>query len=561
MPEDRESAGRAGSGRGLEAVIASLRPPTPRAAKYHADGWWRTETFVDDLRAVASSDPGRTVFVNWRRDLGREVVVSYGELAEHVGRLSAGLRGLGLARGDAVAFQFPNWWEAAALLLACMDAGLVAVPVLMTMGGREVERVLTGTGAKACVVVDSWEGTRPDRLLADLDERLPQLRHRIVFGDAAATGAVAFADLVASSPSPGPARGRPDEVSVVLFTSGTTGEMKGVLHTPNTLHASFRWKGSDRRAEDRPAAMAHLIHGAGLQTNLLRPIATGRSSVFADTFDADVWLGLLARHRVTYLLGSPPPLFTLVQAQRRERRDLPRLRTIASTGTSLPAAFVGPIREELCAGLTNTFGMTEIGGFSATDPDDPPELTVHSIGRPLPGREARLVPDDGALEVGGVFRLHVRGPSVCLGTFRLDGGGVAWDPADTDGWYDTGDLVREDGRGGLRYLSRVADRIGSPLTIPVLEVEDELLRHPSVADAAIVGSPDPRDGTETVCAFVVPDGAAPTLDGLRRYLLATGMTEWYLPTRLECVDALPRNHMGKVLKNLLRDRLREQGRP
>ncbi|MFC5187945.1 AMP-binding protein [Actinomadura harenae] len=571
MAEDGESAGRGRSGQGLERVMASLRPAASRAADYHAHGWWRTETFVDDLRAVAAADPARTVFVNWRRNLGHEVIVTYGELAEAVTRLSTGLRGLGLRRGDAVGFQFPNWWEAAALLLACMDAGLVAVPILMTLGGREVERILAGTGASACVVIDEWDALRPDLLLADMAARLPDLEHRIVFGDASATGAIAFGDLLAgltpgarpgvSSPAPGPevsrARGA-DEVSVVMFTSGTTGEMKGVLHTPNTQYASFWARRPAEVPETRLASMANLIHGAALQTNVLRPLARGCASVFADTRDADVWLDLVDRHRVTYLLASPFLLTQLVREQRREHRALPFLETVVSTGAPLPGSYVEPVREALGARLRNTYGMTEIGGFAVTGRDDPPERAGQSIGRPSPGREVRLAPDASS-DTGDVFRLHVRGPSVCLGTFRLRDRRVVWDPANTGGWYDTGDLVRDDGHDGLQYVSRVADRIGSPLPIPVLEVEDELLRHPAVADVAVVGWPDRASGTDTVCAVVVPDGAAPTLDVLRRHLLAAGMTEWFLPTRLEQVDALPRNHMGKVLKNELRDRL--GGRP
>jgi cyclohexanecarboxylate-CoA ligase len=149
---------------------------------------------------------------------------------------------------------------------------------------------------------------------------------------------------------------------------------------------------------------------------------------------------------------------------------------------------------------------------------------------------------------------------VCVGTFQLRDRRLTWDPAATDGWYDTGDLVGEDGRGGLRYLSRVADRIGSPHPIPILEVENELLGHPAVADVAVVGCQSPDDGKEIVCAVVVPDGPAPTLDSLRDHLLRTGMTEWYLPTRLECVGTLPRNELGKVRKNELRDRLRHRSR-
>ncbi|GAA2424859.1 AMP-binding protein [Actinomadura vinacea] len=533
---------------GMRAMVSSLRPPASQAATYYAQGWWRPESFLDDLRAAASATPDRPAYINWRRDLGREVIVTFGELASYVDRLSAGLRGLGLCPGDVVAFQLPNWWEAAALALACLDAGLIAVPMLITLGRREVERILAGTEANACVVVDRWEAARPDLLLADLATRLPRLGHRIVVGDAAATGAVAVADLIKAGSSHARSPRGPDEVSMVLFTSGTTGEMKGVLHTPNTQYASIRPR---RDVLLRTATPANLIHSAGMQTNVLMPLVTGCASVFADTLDPQVWLDLLARHRVTDFLVNPQMSRTLVQAQRRRRRPLPDLRRIINSGAPLPAPLIAPIRDRLCPVLVNGYGMTETGGLTATAVDDPPDRVGNSIGRPLTGRQIRLAPDDPP----GVFRLHVRGPSVCVGTFRLRDRQPAWVPATTDGWYDTGDLVGEDGRGGLRYLSRVADRIGSPLPIPILEVEDELLRHPAVADVAIVGCPDNAD-QESVCAVVVPAGPAPTLDGLRRHLLDTGMTEWYLPTRLEYVEALPRNDLGKVLKNQLRDRLR-----
>lgn len=566
-------AGR-GAGRGVDDVVSALGTAS-QAEAYYANGWWRAETFVDDLRRVASAAPGRTVFVNWRRDLGREVVVTYGELADEVGRLSRGLRGLGLEHGDAVGFQLPNWWEAAALVLACMDAGLVAVPMLMTLGGREVERILAGTRARVCVVVDEWEGRRHDRMLAGLDVRLPDLEHRVVIGDAAATGALGVAELVAAGAPPlepatagapgvrpaelaagvpgARARGA-DEVSIVLFTSGTTGEMKGVLHTPNTQYASTWQKRPSTMCDSRLAATTNLIHGAGLQTNVLRPLVGGCASVFADTRDPRVWLDLFARHRVTSFLTNPHMLQALVRAQEDGFRALPELRSIFCTGAPLPPSLARPVRELLCGGLRNTFGMTETGAITATARDDPPDLAGRSIGRPCPGREIRLVPD-GPSASDDAFRLHVRGPSVCLGTFRLRDRRPTWDPGSSGGWYDTGDLVGADGDGGLRYLSRVADRIGSPHPIPVLDVEDELLRHPGVAEAALIGCPDPDDGSETVCAFVVPDGPAPTLADLRRHLLGTGMTEWFLPTRLVHVDALPRNDMGKVRKNRLRDRL------
>ncbi|GAA3810054.1 AMP-binding protein [Sphaerisporangium flaviroseum] len=535
----------------MRSLAGARRVPAAMAETYYAQGWWRRESFVDDLRDAASAVPGRTAFINWRRDEGREVTVTFGELAEYVGRLSSGLRELGVRPGGAVAFQLPNWWETAALTLACLDAGAVAVPMMMTLGAREVERVLAGTQATVRVTVDHR------------DDQLPL---RMAFGNSHTTRVIPFTDLLAGSRAPRTPLSRAgdggsDEVSLVLFTSGTTGEAKGVLHTPNTQYASTRPRhGALRDVRDpRVATPADLTHSVGMRTNVLTPLVARCTSVFADTRDPEIWLDLLARHHVTHFLGAPQMLGNLARAQRRRRRPLPDLCVVTSTGAPLPASLVAPLRELLCPRLVNGFGMTETGGLTLTAVDDPPDWPGQSIGRPTPGREARLVPDtpdsDGREAGGTVFRLQVRGPSVCVGTFELSSGRLTWAPDTTGGWYDTGDLVGEDGRGGLRYLSRVADRIGSPHPIPVLEVEDELLGHPAVADVAIVGCQN-ADGVEMVCAVVVPEGTPPTLDGLRAHLLQRGMTEWYLPTHLTCVNALPRNPLGKVMKNKLRDHLR-----
>ncbi|MEV6982995.1 AMP-binding protein [Sphaerisporangium sp. NPDC051017] len=544
----------------MRELIAALKPPAgERAERYHAEGWWRGETFADDLWAAAAETPDKTAFITWRHAERREVTLTYGALAGYVARLSEGLRDLGVEPGDAVAFQLPNWWETAALHLACLDAGAVSVPLMMTLGAREMELILSGTRARVCVAAGEWDGRRPAERLAESAARLPCLRHRVTVGADALPGTVPFDDLLGGDPVDGAALGarraggrNPDEVSVVLFTSGTTGEVKGVLHTPNTQYASARPRQPGFRdvPDPRVATPANLTHSVGMRTDVLLPLVARCTSVFADTRDPDVWLDLMSRHGVTHFLAAPEMLRHLVEAQRRRRRPLPCLRVVTSSAAPLHLSLVAPIREWLSPGLVNGYGMTETGGVTITSPGDPPGWPGHSIGRPAPGREVRLLPGPG----GEPSRLQVRGPSVCVGTFTLRDLRTTWTPDDTDGWFDTGDLVAEDGRGGLTYLTRAADRVGSPLPIPVLEVEDELLRHPAVADVAVIGCADRGTGTETVCAVVVPAGPPPDLTGLREHLLRTGMTEWYLPTRLECVDALPRNELGKVRKNELRAR-------
>ncbi|WP_392870938.1 hypothetical protein [Streptomyces sp. LN499] len=204
--------------------------------------------------------------------------------------------------------------------------------------------------------------------------------------------------------------------------------------------------------------------------------------------------------------------------------------------------------------------MTEVPGHTWTRRDDPPLWGSRSDGRPGPGVELGFRSDtDTPPTAEQPARLFVRGGGVCLATFGRDSAQLRVTADADDGWYDTGDLAIPDGRGGLRIIGRTADRIGGSFMIPINDVETELREHPGVDDVALVGYLDDQ-GNELACAVVVPGAAAPTtLAGLREFLTARGMTEWYQPSRLELVTELPRNATGKIRKDLLRSPLRASG--
>ena len=182
-------------------------------------------------------------------------------------------------------------------------------------------------------------------------------------------------------------------------------------------------------------------------------------------------------------------------------------------------------------------------------PEDPPDWAAVSPGRPVPGTEAELRPvaPDAPVSETNPGRLVIRGASLCLGTLGRDSGTLRLLADDDDGWYDTGDLAVPDGRGGYRLVGRAADRVGGAFMIPVADVENALLAHPAISDAAVVGHKDNLEG----CAVLVSTVPL-TLDDIRSYLSGLGMTEWYWPTRAEQTGELPRNHMGKVEKARLR---------
>ncbi|MGW7343971.1 class I adenylate-forming enzyme family protein [Streptomyces sp. NPDC054854] len=234
------------------------------------------------------------------------------------------------------------------------------------------------------------------------------------------------------------------------------------------------------------------------------------------------------------------------RAQQQHSRDLSELQQVISIAAPLPGVVAAAVRTTLCPNLVRFYGMTEAGTVMVhrEDPADPAEPT---LGHPVPSMQIRLT---GA-GTADARRMHVRGPGLCRGMFDLRTREVLWSPAHDSGWYDTDDLVREDENGNLRYLSRAADRIGWGYVIPVAEVESELLDHPHVIEAAIVGVPD-ADGHEVACAVIVPHGTPPTLDDLRAFLRSRNMTEWYLPVRLALLPALPRTALGKVRKDQVR---------
>lgn len=504
--------------------------PSALAAGYYERGWWRQETFLDDLRARARTQADRPVYVNVRRLLGETVTVTFGELADQVERMAAVLRARGVRPGQRVALRLPNWWEAGALWLACGRVGAVAVSLSPSLGTRERDLVTVGTQARLLITTGTGDAGAPTQLI-DLDDLLRQ-----------AASAVPF------SPAERPTV-RADDVCQVILTSGSTGQPKGVLHTFNTRYAALH-RVVALPEDTVTSCAAPLTHTLGLGINLLSPLVTGRPTVFPDSYDPHAWLDLLERYRVRRFVGTPLCLGELVHAQRRRPRDLSHLYQVVSTGAPLPAPVAADVRVVLCARLINGYGMTEAGALFINSPDDPAGRAEHSLGRPVASVQIRLRATDSP----DVSELHVRGPGLCRGMFDLRSRQPIWDPTLDDGWYNTGDLVQTDGHGGLRYLTRAADRIGCARVIPAAEVEGELQDHPAVAQVALIGVPD-DDGHEMPCAIVVPHDTAPSLEDLRDFLRARGMTEWYLPARLAIVATLPRTPEGKVRKNHLRQQI------
>jgi cyclohexanecarboxylate-CoA ligase len=284
-------------------------------------------------------------------------------------------------------------------------------------------------------------------------------------------------------------------------------------------------------------------------------LITGGVTLLVDRWEPRRVARLLAEAAIGQVAMVPSFLGEFLAVVREDGIRLPRLREVTVGGTIVSPELVAETADVLGLPLLAQWGSTE-GGLIRTSPEDPPDWATRSFGRPRVGTEAELRPVAGGALVSeeNPGRLMIRGAAVCLGTMGRDGGTLRVLAEHDEGWYDTGDLVVPDGRGGYRMVGRVSDRIGGAFMIPVADVEDALRAHPAITDVAVVGH---RDGLEG-CAVLVSTVPV-TLEDVRSYLSDIGMTEWYWPTRVERVEALPRNHMGKVEKARLRAWLANEG--
>ncbi|WP_264991692.1 AMP-binding protein, partial [Mycobacterium montefiorense] len=294
------------------------------------------------------------------------------------------------------------------------------------------------------------------------------------------------------------------------------------------------------------------MYSLGTVFSLYLPLQTGARTVLLESWSGSAALEVIEQAQVSVMMAAPNYYSDLVAASVEHRRtSLPALRVMAATGTTIPSRVVRDVITTYGIGLRSEWGMTEVGCATMTRAEDPVDWALRSDGRPFPSCELEVRSDEPVASASP-GRLFVRGPGVCLGTLHGDDNELSVISEHADGWYDTGDLVTWDGRGGIRLLGRVADRVGGAFMIPVADVEDVLRQHPAVADVAVVGYPDEHDG-ELACAVISVEGnTPPTLAELRGHLTGQGMTQWYLPARLEILDELPRNSTGKVQKHLLR---------
>ena len=520
-------------------------------------GFWQDEAAGDLLEKHARERPGGLALVDGERRIG------WAELERLSRRLALHLRALGIAQGDVVALQLPNWFEYVVCYHAVPLAGAVLVQIGADWRRVEMEYGLGVGPANAAIVPAAFQDFDYPASVEELRPALPGLRHVLVARGEPPAGCrsldALLADPIEERASPDALSGfrpGPDEVARIVFTSGTTGRPKGIMHTYDTLAHSARTVAADFRHTPRDVILGYVPFSTnyGSIMGLQLPVTAGAATVLMDRFSATRALELTEREQVTYLPGTPTAFIALTNSPALERCRVDSLRLLLSAGASFPVRAIQELRARFGATFIDSYGMNEFGMGFWCSPDDDPDEVAGSIGRPIPGVEARIAGDGGrALPPGETGELLVRSAGMCAGYFDNPGANAAsWDAR---GWFHSGDLATVDRQGNFRIVGRSKDVIiRGGANVSPREIEEVLIGEPRVSEVCVIGLPDEYYG-ETVCACVIPKrGERPTGDELRAYL-APRIAAWKVPARVEVLREFPLNSMGKVRKDLLTEQV------
>jgi long-chain acyl-CoA synthetase len=496
---------------------------------------------ADLVRRAAGRDPEHPAL------LWQDARLSWGELDERVDRAAAGFLSLGLHPGDRVVLHLSNTPDFVVAYFGILRAGLVAVPANTGFTDRELQHLLTDSGARAAVTAD------PGAPLAiSLREAVPTLEH-VVVADGTAPGSLAALLAGATPPSRGSGGVGGEDLAVLLYTSGTTGAPRGAMLSHRALLANI-----DQVARIEPPVLTPgdvvllvlpLFHIYGLNTGLGVVARHGATAVLVDRFDPHETLELMARHDVTGVLGAPPMYVAWSLADPEElARGFGPVRLALSGAAPLPVEAAKRLLEATGRPVFEGYGLTETGPvLTSTLMSEVPK--PDSIGRAIPGVELRLTDEDDSVPEGAwdPGELVVRGPNLFSGYWPDGAGGP-----DDEGWFATGDVAYPDVDGDLHLVARRRELIlVSGFNVYPREVEDVLRTHPGVADVAVVGIPHPYTG-ETVKAFIVPAAGAQLSSESVIAHAERSLARFKCPTAVEVVAELPQSATGKVPRRRLR---------
>ena len=514
-------------------------------------GYWLDKTVDQLLSEAIARTPDKISIVADRADREQALRLTYRELGNLIDRAASSLNRLGVGPRDVVTVQLPNWWEFVVAAFACSKIGAIMNPVMPILRERELLYILNFCEAKVFIVPKVYRGFNYSAMAEGMRGELPYLKHLIVVdgeNDSSFERALLATEPVGKSADP-----RPDDMSVLMFTSGTTGEPKGVIHTSNSLigctKALTERFGLD--ASDVLLVASPVGHMTGYAAIVLLSVYLGGTMVLQDVWEPKHGVSLMAREGVTYTAASTPFLSDICDVVKAGAPSPASLRSFLCGGAPIPSVLIERAASELGIKVCSLWGMTEVLAATLTEPSRASDKSPTTDGRPLEGMEVRIVDFDGKpVPTGQSGRLLVRGCQMFTGYYKKS----ELKTFDAEGWFDSGDLAYMDGEGYIRISGRVKDvLIRGGENVPVVEIENLLYKHPAVAAVAVVGYPDARLG-ERGCAFIVPKpGSTIDLPAMQAYLAECKMAKQFWPERVELVADLPRTASGKIQKFKLKE--------
>jgi cyclohexanecarboxylate-CoA ligase len=531
--------------------------PVAHARSMRDGGFWIDKNFDEFLLQTIAASPGKLALLADRADRPEARRFTYAELGDLISRAAAALKRLGIGPRDVVSVQLPNWWEFAVVALAAFRVGAVVNPLMPIFREHELNYMLGFAETKLLIVPRLFRGFDHEAMVRTLQPKLPNLKQVIVVDG---EGANSFDRALLSGserigpPPAGEIGALPaDQMAVLMFTSGTTGSPKGVMHCLNTLLAcnvalAGRF-GLD--TNDTMLVCSPLGHMTGFAAGMLLGLKIGATVIFQDVWEPKRGIGIMANEGVTYSAGAATFLADMCEAVAGGAAKPQKLRKFLCAGAPIPPALIDRVYRELDLKVCSLWGMTESLSSTLTEPERALEKSSKTDGRPLEGVAVKVLRMDGSPAlVGERGLLKVRGAQMCLGYYKRED----IEPFDAEGWFDTGDMAYMDDEGYIRIDGRIKDIIiRGGENVPVFDIENLMFKHPAVLATAIVGYPDARLG-ERACAFVVlRPGQTLDLAAVQTLMAENKVAKQYWPERIEIVADLPKTPAGKVQKFQLRE--------
>jgi len=525
-------------------------------------GHWENITLLDHFDRHVNKTPEKSAVVDYCHKTGLRRELTYQQLAQNVNRIAIGLTKLGVEAGDVISCQLPNRWEFLALYLASIKIGAAFNPMMPIFRHREVSYMIGFAEAKVVVVTTTFRGFNYLKMMQEVQPELPCLKHILAIGDVDAPSSFekkllipTFEEEINIDTILKPRRLAPNSVTQLLYTSGTTGDPKAVMHTSNSLLAGTKnfVERYALNATDNILMSSPLAHQTGFLVGVLIPIYLGTKVVYQDVWDADKAVLYIQDERIHFTMASTPFLADMTASKALENVDTRHFKTFVTGGAPIPRIVAEKARKKLHCEVYGVYGMTENLAVTACGPGDSEDKIYNTDGVVQKGNEVQIVNAEGmVLPRGEEGQVQTRGAYNCSGYLkRAD---LTDQAIDAEGWLSTGDLARMDDDGFIRITGRSKDiLIRGGENIPVVEVENLIYKHQAIQDAALVGMPDDRLG-ERGCLFVtLVAGVDFTMDEMQRYLAEHQMAKQYWPEHLQVLDEIPRTLSGKIQKFKLRE--------